>query len=204
MYYRCDADSSALARYVLALLKKDKPEKDLKRIMIEQLDVFLAEETTPFVEHLFEAINTEEYLKGATAATMASIAMAKADTIYPNAAATSSNAVSVATTASITTTTTTTATTVVTTKLPANNDEVIILDASPVKASGSFISKSNDLAIPNNDAVRVNSSNCPGPIATAAASAFVSVANSNESRNSTKSTTGNCEEVCVVGNPPLL
>lgn len=59
----CDADSSALARYVLALLKKDKPEKELKRLMIEQLDVFLAEETKPFVERLFEAINNEEYLK---------------------------------------------------------------------------------------------------------------------------------------------
>lgn len=61
--FRCDADSSALARYVLALLKKDKPEKELKRVMIEQLDVFLAEETKPFVERLFEAINSEEYLK---------------------------------------------------------------------------------------------------------------------------------------------
>ncbi|KAL9874755.1 zinc finger protein swm isoform 1-T2 [Glossina fuscipes fuscipes] len=59
----CDADSSALARYVLALLKKDKPEKELKRVMIEQLDVFLTEETKSFVERLFEAISTEEYLK---------------------------------------------------------------------------------------------------------------------------------------------
>lgn len=62
-YSRCDADSSALARYVLALLKKDKPEKELKRVMIEQLDVFLVEETKPFVERLLEAISTEEYLK---------------------------------------------------------------------------------------------------------------------------------------------
>ncbi|XP_033237024.1 zinc finger protein swm [Drosophila pseudoobscura] len=58
----CDADSSALARYVIALLKKDKSDKDLKRIMIEQLDVFLSEETTRFVERLFDAIATEEYL----------------------------------------------------------------------------------------------------------------------------------------------
>lgn len=60
-YYRCDADSSALARYVLALLKKDKPEKELKKLMIEQLDVFLGEETRPFVERLFSAINSEDY-----------------------------------------------------------------------------------------------------------------------------------------------
>ncbi|KAM8715172.1 hypothetical protein ACLKA7_002250 [Drosophila subpalustris] len=58
----CDADSSALARYVIALLKKDKSDKDLKRIMIEQLDVFLSEETTRFVDRLFDAIATEEYL----------------------------------------------------------------------------------------------------------------------------------------------
>ncbi|XP_017015814.2 zinc finger protein swm [Drosophila takahashii] len=58
----CDADSSALARYVIALLKKDKSDKDLKRIMIEQLDVFLSEETTRFVERLFDAIASEEYL----------------------------------------------------------------------------------------------------------------------------------------------
>jgi len=60
--YSCDADSSALARYVIALLKKDKSDKDLKRIMIEQLDVFLSEETTRFVERLFDAIASEEYL----------------------------------------------------------------------------------------------------------------------------------------------
>ncbi|KAH8273723.1 hypothetical protein KR018_010733, partial [Drosophila ironensis] len=58
----CDADSSALARYVIALLKKDKSDKDLKRIMIEQLDVFLSDETTRFVERLFDAIASEEYL----------------------------------------------------------------------------------------------------------------------------------------------
>ncbi|XP_030376952.1 zinc finger protein swm [Scaptodrosophila lebanonensis] len=58
----CDADSSALARYVIALLKKDKSDKDLKRIMIEQLDVFLSEETTTFVDKLFNAIASEEYL----------------------------------------------------------------------------------------------------------------------------------------------
>ncbi|XP_055848837.1 zinc finger protein swm isoform X2 [Episyrphus balteatus] len=58
----CDADSSALARYVLALLKKEKPINDLKNVMVEQLDVFLAEETKPFVERLFNAITSEEYL----------------------------------------------------------------------------------------------------------------------------------------------
>lgn len=37
----CDADPSALAKYVVALVKKDKSEKDLKALCIDQLDVFL-------------------------------------------------------------------------------------------------------------------------------------------------------------------
>lgn len=39
--YRCDADPSALANYVVALVKKDKPEKELKALCADQLDVFL-------------------------------------------------------------------------------------------------------------------------------------------------------------------
>lgn len=39
--YRCDAEPSALAKYVCALVKKDKPEQDLKDICSDQLDVFL-------------------------------------------------------------------------------------------------------------------------------------------------------------------
>ena len=41
MFYRCDADPAALAKYVLALIKKDRPDQELKQCMIEQLDVFL-------------------------------------------------------------------------------------------------------------------------------------------------------------------
>ncbi|NXX88858.1 RBM26 protein, partial [Centropus bengalensis] len=37
----CDADPSALAKYVLALVKKDKSEKELKALCVDQLDVFL-------------------------------------------------------------------------------------------------------------------------------------------------------------------
>lgn len=63
----CDADPAALARYVLALLKKDKPEKDLRECMKEQLDVFLGHETEPFLEKLFRSIRGEEYIKVAAA-----------------------------------------------------------------------------------------------------------------------------------------
>lgn len=40
-YYRCDADPAALAKYVYALVKKDKTLDELRGGMVEQLDVFL-------------------------------------------------------------------------------------------------------------------------------------------------------------------
>lgn len=44
---RCDADPSALANYVVALVKKDKPEKELKAFCADQLDVFLQKGVLP-------------------------------------------------------------------------------------------------------------------------------------------------------------
>ncbi|XP_023285239.1 RNA-binding protein 27 isoform X3 [Seriola lalandi dorsalis] len=58
----CDADPSALANYVVALVKKDKPEKELKALCADQLDVFLQKETTGFVDKLFECLTTKNYL----------------------------------------------------------------------------------------------------------------------------------------------
>ncbi|NP_998868.1 RNA-binding protein 26 [Xenopus tropicalis] len=58
----CDADPSALAKYVLALVKKDKTDRELKALCIDQLDVFLQKETQGFVDKLFDAINTKNYL----------------------------------------------------------------------------------------------------------------------------------------------
>ena len=46
-YYRCDADPAALAKYVIALAKKDKGESELKALCEDQLDVFLGEGTNP-------------------------------------------------------------------------------------------------------------------------------------------------------------
>lgn len=40
-YFRCDADPAALAKYVLALVKKDKSEFELRKSMKAQLQVFL-------------------------------------------------------------------------------------------------------------------------------------------------------------------
>ncbi|XP_019935781.2 RNA-binding protein 26 isoform X3 [Paralichthys olivaceus] len=58
----CDADPSALAKYVVALVKKDKSVKELKALCIDQLDVFLQKETQLFVDKLFEAVNNKSYL----------------------------------------------------------------------------------------------------------------------------------------------
>ncbi|XP_073680351.1 RNA-binding protein 27 isoform X3 [Garra rufa] len=58
----CDADPSALANYVVALVKKDKPEKELRALCADQLDVFLQKETTGFVDKLFECLTTKNYL----------------------------------------------------------------------------------------------------------------------------------------------
>ncbi|XP_041115635.1 RNA-binding protein 26-like [Polyodon spathula] len=58
----CDADPSALAKYVVALVKKDKTEKELKALCIDQLDVFLQKDTQIFVDKLFDAVNSKSYL----------------------------------------------------------------------------------------------------------------------------------------------
>ena len=39
--FRCDAEPKAVARYVLALVKKDKPLDKLRENCIDRLDVFL-------------------------------------------------------------------------------------------------------------------------------------------------------------------
>ncbi|XP_066593102.1 RNA-binding protein 26 isoform X2 [Prorops nasuta] len=58
----CDADPAALAKYVYALVKKDKTLEELRGGMVEQLDVFLQNETKNFVELLFKTLETQEYV----------------------------------------------------------------------------------------------------------------------------------------------
>ncbi|XP_077360860.1 RNA-binding protein 27 isoform X2 [Festucalex cinctus] len=57
----CDADPAALANYVVALVKKDKPEKELKALCADQLDVFLQKETVGFVDKLFDCLTSKNY-----------------------------------------------------------------------------------------------------------------------------------------------
>ncbi|VDK67180.1 unnamed protein product [Onchocerca ochengi] len=62
----CDAEPAALAKYVLALLRKDKPESELMEFCIEQLDVFLQTKARPFVEKLFRIIRERSYVTATT------------------------------------------------------------------------------------------------------------------------------------------
>ncbi|XP_043919957.1 RNA-binding protein 27 isoform X2 [Protopterus annectens] len=59
----CDADPVALSNYVVALVKKDRPEKELKDFCVDQLDVFLQKETPAFVDTLFEGLKSRSYLR---------------------------------------------------------------------------------------------------------------------------------------------
>jgi RNA-binding protein 26 len=48
--FSCDADPAALSKYVLALIKKDKPLEDLKESMAQQMDVFLQVRISVLIE----------------------------------------------------------------------------------------------------------------------------------------------------------
>ena len=52
----CDADPLALAKYVFALIRKDKPTDTLREMCIDQLEVFLGRETLDFVSELFHVL----------------------------------------------------------------------------------------------------------------------------------------------------
>ncbi|KRZ77335.1 Protein SWAP [Trichinella papuae] len=58
----CYGNPAALAKYVMALLKKDKTEADLKHFCLDQLDVFLQKETKKFVDELFLALKSKVYI----------------------------------------------------------------------------------------------------------------------------------------------
>ncbi|XP_046683230.1 RNA-binding protein 26 isoform X2 [Homalodisca vitripennis] len=55
----CDADPEALAKYVYALVKKDKPTEELRKSMIAQLEVFLQKDTKDFVDLLFSKLESD-------------------------------------------------------------------------------------------------------------------------------------------------
>ncbi|PWN53736.1 hypothetical protein IE53DRAFT_377080 [Violaceomyces palustris] len=58
----CDADPEVLSDYVLALLKHEASDSDLKKLLKEQLVDFLSAETEVFVEKTFLTLKTKSYL----------------------------------------------------------------------------------------------------------------------------------------------
>ncbi|CAF4642413.1 unnamed protein product, partial [Rotaria socialis] len=58
----CDAEPIALARYVLALVAKDKPLDKLRENCIDRLEVFLDRATKDFVDQLFDVIRNGRYI----------------------------------------------------------------------------------------------------------------------------------------------
>lgn len=55
-----EADPDVLARYVMALLRNDKPLAQLRSLCAEQLEDFLGDGAIAFVEQLFAHIQSED------------------------------------------------------------------------------------------------------------------------------------------------
>ncbi|KAJ7042497.1 hypothetical protein C8F04DRAFT_1207989 [Mycena alexandri] len=58
----CDAEPGALADYILALLKHNVPEAEMRKELAVQLDEFLEKECPPFIDTLFTVLRTKSYL----------------------------------------------------------------------------------------------------------------------------------------------
>ncbi|KAJ6627184.1 hypothetical protein B0H10DRAFT_1906030 [Mycena sp. CBHHK59/15] len=69
----CDAEPGALADYILALLKHNVPEAEMRKELALQLDEFLEKaECPPFIDTLFTVLRTKTYLPyGASPSTSA-------------------------------------------------------------------------------------------------------------------------------------
>ena len=63
----CDADPLSLSKYVVALItKKERSEKELRKLCSEQLEVFLQRDTENFIDKLFRAIKYKDYIPRST------------------------------------------------------------------------------------------------------------------------------------------
>ncbi|KAH0838608.1 hypothetical protein J3R83DRAFT_6930 [Lanmaoa asiatica] len=60
--HRCDAEPAALAEYVLALLKHNLPEAEMRNELTTQLEEFLEKEGPSFIDTLFTVLRTKSYL----------------------------------------------------------------------------------------------------------------------------------------------
>ncbi|ODA76747.1 hypothetical protein RJ55_08018 [Drechmeria coniospora] len=59
-----DADSDVLADYVIALLKHDGSQEDVRRLCEQEIPDFLTEEPKAFLDDVFQALNFKSYLPG--------------------------------------------------------------------------------------------------------------------------------------------
>ncbi|PGH06516.1 hypothetical protein GX51_02340 [Blastomyces parvus] len=55
-----DADSDVLADYVLALIRSDAPDEDIRKASVENLEDFLKENTATFVDEIFAKFNPKK------------------------------------------------------------------------------------------------------------------------------------------------
>lgn len=58
----CEAEPAALAKYIFALLKRDRPMDQLQKFLLSQLEEFLNNETEAFTKILVETLQNESYL----------------------------------------------------------------------------------------------------------------------------------------------
>lgn len=58
----CEAEPAALAKYIFALLKRDRPINELQKFLLSQLEEFLNSETEGFTTILVETLRNESYL----------------------------------------------------------------------------------------------------------------------------------------------
>ncbi|XP_050423711.1 RNA-binding protein 26 [Adelges cooleyi] len=58
----CEAEPAALAKYIFALLKRDRPKDELQKFLLSQLEEFLGDETENFTTLLVETLQNESYL----------------------------------------------------------------------------------------------------------------------------------------------
>ncbi|XP_054164104.1 RNA-binding protein 26-like isoform X2 [Oppia nitens] len=158
----CDADPHALAKYVMALIKKDKTEKDLKNVCLDQLEVFLQNNTISFVDTLFETITNKTYIKSSSNI--------------------SSSTTTTPTTAVITTATTTTTTTITTNTSSAKSSPQTSQQFPTQQSDVSSQQKSQDLgsnATNKTSDQMLNSQNTE--------SSLVSISRSRDRRNRSRS-----------------
>lgn len=58
----CEAEPAALAKYIFALLKRDRPINELQKYLLSQLEEFLNNDTEHFTVLLVETLKNESYL----------------------------------------------------------------------------------------------------------------------------------------------